>query len=85
MGDKFDFNVANNLISALTATASALEIKNEEMEKQFKMLREGFKDSGYDEYAIDVASASNALQEVTMQLKSIAKSVADYTNRLKGI
>lgn len=85
MSDKFDFTTASNLIQAIESTVLVLETKNERMEKQFAALREGFKDSGYDDYAVDMTMTNNALKDVTSQLREIAKSISKYAEQLKGI
>jgi len=84
-GDKFDFNVANSLIQAVSAAASTLEIKNGQMEKKFGNLREGFNDSGYDAYALDMSAANKAVKDVITQMRVVAKHIDDYKEKLKNI
>ena len=82
MGDKFDFNTASALIQAVEGTASALEIKNGQMEKRFGELREYFKDSGYDAFALDMSSADTAIKEVINQLRAISRNIGEYAIKL---
>lgn len=84
-GNKFDFNVASSLVQVIDAAASTLEIKNEEMEKKFGNLREGFKDSGYDAYAMDMSAAKKTVEDVIAQMRVVAKHVAEYAEKLKTI
>lgn len=84
-GDKFDFNVANSLVQTVDAAASTLDVKNGQMEKKFGALREGFKDSGYDAYALDMSAANNAVKDVVTQMRAVAKHIAEYAEKLKQI
>lgn len=83
MSDKFDFNVASSLIQAVEGAASALDVKNGQMEKRFGELREGFKDSGYDAFAVDMATADTAIKEVIGQLHAVSKYIGDYAVKLR--
>ena len=85
MGTKFDFTVADQLVSAVEQTASALEVKNGQIEKHFGALHEGFKDSAYDEYAMDMSKANKAIQDVVTQLRQVGKHIAQYAEKLRGI
>ena len=82
-GNKFDFNVANQLVQAVAATADALAVKNGQMEKRFGNLHETFKDSGYDEFAVDMTAANKAIEEVIAQLKAVGGAIAKYAARLQ--
>ena len=84
-GDKFDFNVASSLVQLVDSSASTLNVKNGQMEKSFGDLREGFKDSGYDAYALDMAAAKNAVQDVVTQMQVVAKHIAEYAEKLRDI
>ena len=84
-GDKFDFNVANSLVQAVDTAASTLAVKNGQMEKKFGSLREGFKDSGYDAYALDMSAANKAVKDVVTQMRVVAKHIAEYAEKLKHI
>ena len=84
-GDKFDFNVADSLVQAVDTAASTLDVKNGQMEKKFGNLREGFKDSGYDAYALDMSAANNAVKDVVTQMRVVAKHIAEYAEKLKHI
>lgn len=84
-GDKFDFSVASSLVQAVDAAASTLDVKNGQMEKKFGDLREGFKDSGYDAYALDMSTADRAVKEVVTQMRVVAKHIAEYAEKLKQI
>lgn len=83
--DKFDFNVASNLVQAIDSAASTLDVKNGQMEKKFGSLREGFKDSGYDAYALDMSAASKAINDVVMQMRVVGKHIAEYSEKLKNV
>ena len=83
MGDKFDFTTATTLVQAVEAAASALDVKNGQMEKHFGNLAEGFRDSGYDAYASDMSAADSAIQSVIEQLHAVASSVAAYAQKLQ--
>ena len=83
MSDKFDFNVASSLIQAVEGAASALDVKNGQMEKRFGELREGFKDSGYDAFALDMSAADAAIKEVIGQLHAVSKHIGDYAIKLR--
>lgn len=84
-GDKFDFRVASSLIQAVDAAANTLEIKNDQMEKSFKNLREGFKDRGYETFALDMSAASNAIKNVTVQMRIVTKHIMEYAEKLKNL
>ena len=84
-GDKFDFHVATSLVQAVDTSASTLEAKNEQMEQRFGKLREGFKDSGYDAYALDMSAANNTVKAVVTQMRSVAKHIAEYAEKLEHI
>lgn len=84
-GDKFDFNVADSLIQAVDAAAATLDVKNGQMEKKFGNLREGFKDSGYDAYALDMSAANNAVEGVVTQMRVVVKHIAEYSEKLKHV
>ena len=79
MATKFDFTVADQLVGAVEQTASAL------IEKHFGALHEGFKDSAYDEYAMDMSAANKAIKDVVLQLREVGKHIAKYSEKLKGI
>lgn len=85
MGDKFDFGTASRLVEAVNATASSLEMKNEQLEKKFLNLRTGFNDSGYDKYAADMSVADTKIKDVIVQLKIVGKHISEYSEKLKGI
>lgn len=85
MATKFDFTVADQLVGAVEQTASALEVKNGQIEKHFGALHEGFKDSAYDEYAMDMSAANKAIKDVVLQLREVGKHIAEYSEKLKGI
>lgn len=84
-GDKFDFNAASSLVQAVDAAAATLDVKNGQMEKHFGALHEGFKDDGYDAYAMDMSAANNVVQEVVMQMRVVAKHIAEYAEKLRDI
>ncbi len=84
-GDKFDFTVASSLVQAVDAAASTLDVKNGQMEKKFGGLHEGFKDSGYDAYSLDMAAANNAIKSVMTQMRVVAKHIAEYAEKLRDI
>lgn len=81
--DKFDFDVASSLIQAIEGTADLLDVKNGQMEKKFLALREGFKDSGYDVFAIDMNTANSAISEIITQLHEVSRHVGEYTEKLR--
>ena len=80
--DKFDFTVANSLVQTVDAAASALDVKNGQMEKKFGELREGFKDAGYDAYAQDMSAANRVVEDVISQMRVVAKHIAAYAEKL---
>lgn len=82
--DLFDFTAASTLIQAVEGAASAIDIKNGQMEQRFGKLREGFKDAGYDALAIDMKAANVAISEVIKQLHSVSKHIADYAVKLQN-
>lgn len=84
-GDKFDFDVASSLVQAIDAAANTLDIKNDQMTKSFGNLREGFKDVGYDAYALDMSAARSKVTEVASQMRVVAKHIAEYAEKLKNI
>lgn len=85
MADKFDFNTATALVEVVTQSASALDVKNGEMEKHFGNLHEGFKDAGYDAFATDMSAANKAIKDVIDQLHAVGKHIADYAQRLSEV
>lgn len=84
-GDKFDFTVASSLVQTVDTAASALNVKNSQMEQKFGQLREGFKDSGYDAFALDMSAANNAINDVVAQMRVVAKHIAEYAEKLKTV
>lgn len=82
-GDKFDFGVADVLVQRVDSASDVLEDKNEEMERKFSRLHEGFKDSGYDAFAQDMSAAKNAVNDVVLQMRVVAKHIAIYAERLR--
>ena len=83
--DKFDFTVANSLVQAIESAASTLDVKNGQMEQKFGNLREGFKDSGYDVFAVDMSAANNAIDDVIKQMRVVANHIAGYAEKLKNV
>lgn len=83
MSDKFDFNTASRLVQVIESAASALDVKNGQMEKRFGELHESFKDSGYDAYALDMTAADKAIGEVIQQLRAVGAHIAKYAIRLQ--
>ena len=83
--DRFDFTVATTLCNTIETAATALEIKNGQMESKFGNLREGFKDSGYDAYALDMSAANKAIGDVVIQMRTVAQHIATYAEKLKNI
>ena len=83
MSDKFDFRTAQQLIEAVEGTASALDIKNGQMTKRFGNLQNYFKDSGYDEFAVDMSAADIAIEDVISHLHEISRKIAEYANQLQ--
>jgi len=81
--DKFDFNVASSLVQAVEGTASALETQNGQMEAKFGALRDGFRDSGYDAFALDMSAADTAVKDVVTQLHAVSRHIANYAVRLR--
>lgn len=84
-GDKFDFTTAASLVQAVTSAASTLDVKNGQMEQKFGKLREGFKDSGYDAFALDMTAANNSIKEVITQMHVVANHIAKYAEKLKHV
>lgn len=84
MGNKFDFHTADSLVQAVETAASALEVKNGQMEQRFGQLHETFKDDGYDAYAIDMKAADKAIGEVVTQLRVVGAHIAKYADRLRS-
>lgn len=84
-GDKFDFGVAQQLIAAVDSAASALEVKNDQMAQKFARLREGFKDAGYDAFAVDMSAANNAAKGVVTQMQVVGRYIAQYAEKLKHV
>ncbi len=82
-GNKFDFNVANQIVQAVSQSAAALDVKNGQMEKHFGNLREGFKDSGYDAFAVDMSAANKVIQDVINQMNVVGRHIADYARKLE--
>ncbi len=83
MGNKFDFNTASNLVQAVEAAASALEVKNGQMEKRFGALHDAFKDDAYTAFATDMAKADKAIGDVISQLRAVAAHIAKYAERIQ--
>lgn len=81
--DKFDFHVAESLVQVVQQAATALEIKNGQMEQKFGALHEGFKDSGYDAYACDMTAAGTVANGVITQLHTVAGCIAKYAARMR--
>ena len=48
-------------------------------------LREGFKDSGYDAFALDMTAANNSIKEVITQMHVVANHIAKYAEKLKHV
>lgn len=84
-GDKFDFTVASSLVQAVESAASTLDVKNGQMEQKFGSLREGFKDSGYDAFAVDMSAANNAVKEVIKQMHVVAKHISEHAEKLRDV
>ena len=84
-GDKFDFTVASSLVQAVESAASTLDVKNGQMEQKFGSLRAGFKDSGYDAFAVDMSAANNAVKEVIKQMHVVAKHISEYAEQLRDV
>lgn len=85
MATKFDFNVADSLVGAVEQAASTLDVKNGQIEKHFGALHEGFKDSAYEEYALDMSAANKAIQDVITQMRAVASKIAAYSDKLREI
>lgn len=83
MSDKFDFKVAEMLIQTVERAASTLDVKNGQMEKRFGDLREHFKDSGYDDFAVDMKAANESVKEIIDQLHMISQKLGDYAERIR--
>lgn len=81
--DKFDFRVAEQLVAAVEQTIIVLEQKNDEINHRFKDLHDGFKDSEYDVYSLDMGQANTAIKEVTSQLRSVSIAIKAYADRLR--
>lgn len=81
--NKFDFNTASNLVQAVEAAASALEVKNGQMETRFGKLHDSFKDDAYTAFATDMDKADKAIGDVISQLRAVAAHIAKYAERLR--
>ncbi len=81
--DKFDFTVAEALVNAVEQTILVLEQKNDEINHRFKDLHDGFKDSEYDVYSLDMGRANSAIKEVMSQLRSVSIALKTYADRLR--
>ena len=83
MKSKFDFEVARRLEETVFKAAETLDVQNGQMEKRFGALEEFVRDSGYDAFAVDMKSADAAIREVSAQMRSVARSIHDYADRLR--
>lgn len=82
--DKFDFNVASSLIQVVEGAASAIDVKNGQMEKKFGALHEFFKDAGYDEFESEMNAANKVIEDIISQLHEVSKHIGDYSQRLQN-
>ncbi len=83
MGNKFDFRQGEKLSQSMVVAADKLDVYNGQMEKKFAQLAEFFRDSGYDEYSVDMDKANKAISDVVEQMKHVGRAIAEYASRLK--
>ena len=81
--DKFDFQTAMALITALQKASDALDVKNGQMEKKFGELNQFFKDSGYEAYSLDMSAANKVIDDVRTQMWEVTKHIAAYAEKLR--
>lgn len=81
--DRFDFNVASLLIQLVESAASAIDIKNGQIEKNFEILHGFFRDEGYDKFEREMKSANKLIEDIIIQLHEIGKNIEEYSQRLQ--
>lgn len=82
---RFDFHAASELILAVNKARITLEEQNENVMKDFEMLRNDFKDDGYDKYAVDMLEASRCVKEITGKLDKLKDSLEEYAKELSEV
>lgn len=85
MSERFDFRQANELGQSITIAADKLDVLNGQMEKRFGELGDYFRDGGYEEYAIDMTSASKAIADVMQQMQAVGRAILDYARELEAV
>lgn len=85
MSERFDFDKANALYMGVFEAANILDVRNGQMEKRFGDLGDYFKDAGYDEYAVDMTAANEAIAKVISQMRAVGISIARYAEQLRGV
>lgn len=83
--NEFNFSVAEQLTDAITNTSKEIENINNEVISSFKDLNEYFRDDRYEEYSRDMNAANKAIDEITVQMKTIAKKIWEYARDLEGV
>lgn len=85
MSNKFDFEVARKLEEMVFKAADTLDVQTGQMEKRFGNLQAFVQDSGYDAFAIEMSSANIAIDQVIAQMRSVARHIHDYADRLRDV
>ena len=83
MGDRFDFEAAQQLVSLVDKAAKTLEGKNAELTKSFSRLHEYFSDVAYENLAEDMQESDRAVKALLEQMEETSRSISNYADRLR--
>ena len=83
MGDRFDFEAAQQLVSLVDKAAKTLEGKNAELTKSFSRLHEHFSDVAYENLAEDMQKSDRAVKALLEQMEETSRSISNYADRLR--
>lgn len=83
MGNKFDFDVAEQLCETLSTVADTMETENQKVQDSFTALHESFRDKAYEEFKSDFNAADRTMARIISDLREMHKTLNEYKIRLR--
>ncbi len=85
MGNRFDFGVAQEFAAMLTKTAEVMKTETENVNHDFEVLGDTFRDQNYTEFRSDVKKATATVNSIVSDLHELKAAMLEYASGLEDV
>lgn len=85
MGNKFDFDSAQEFAAMLTKAAEVMQTETENINREFQVLGDTFRDQNYIEFKTDVDKATATINNVASDIYALRAAILDYADKLSTV